>query len=1208
MNRIFALLILALLPCAATAQTVTLEKLLSAPFPSEISAAPTAARVAWIQTERGVCNLFVAAAPEYRARQLTKYSKDDGQRLSAITWSSDAKTIVYIRGDAANRAGENPNPTSDPAGAEQALWRVAVDGGDPVRIGVGSGPAISPRGDQLVFLRRGQIYSTTLTDTKEAKQLLQLRGSASSLRWSPDGSKFAFVSNRGDHSFIGVYEIASKDLRWLAASVDRDGNPEWSPDGTRIAFTRYASGQARSMFAPERSGLPWSIVVADVATSKSKVIWRADEGAGSVPQAVVAENQLLWGAGDRIIFPWERDGWLHLYSVAANGSAATLLTPGAFEVEYAALSPDRREVLFNSNQDDIDRRHLWRVPVGGGKPVSITSGKGIEWMPQMTSDGKTIAYLRSDAKRPAQAVIQSINGGEALGEMRGLSAIPADFPSASLVEPQAVMITAADGMQIHAQLFLPKNPNNEKRPAAIFFHGGSRRQMLLGFHYRDYYHNTYAMNQFMASQGYVALSVNYRSGTGYGLEFREALNYGATGASEFHDVMGAGLYLRSRGDVDGKRIGIWGGSYGGYLTAMGLSRASDLFAAGVDIHGVHDWATRVTAGGGGDDRDAVKIARESSPMYAVEKWRSPVLLVHGDDDRNVAFNQTTELARRLREQKVEFEQLIIPDEIHDFLLHRSWVRIFNASFDFLERKLKNAQPRQTSFNPGSPSSSPSTQPTRVDLLIRNGRVFDGSGANEIKADLGITGDRITFIGDAAKANITATRTLDATGLIVAPGFIDPHTHADEDLSDPQRKANLAFLLQGVTTVVIGSDGRSPLPLSKKLDALNKQGIGTNAVHLVGHGSVRGAVLGQADVQPNAEQLEKMKALVKQGMADGAFGMSTGLYYAPGSYSKTEEVIELAKVVAAQGGIYDTHQRDESSYSIGLLGSIAEVIRIGREAKLPVHISHIKALGVDVWGQSKDAIALIEKARAEGVNVTANQYPYTASGTSLTASLVPRWAEAGGNAELLKRIEDPAVRPRLVKEMEDNLRRRGGANSLLITSSRNRAIVGQRLDAIAKAANKPPVEAALDVIKTGGAGVASFNMSEPDIEAFMKMSWVMTGSDGSGGHPRKYGTYPRKLHEYVFNRHVISLPRMIQASSAQVAETFGIRQRGKLAIGNFADVIVFDEKTVNERATYEQPEQLAVGMKFILVNGKLAVEDGKYTGTLAGRALRKNGGE
>jgi N-acyl-D-aspartate/D-glutamate deacylase len=483
-------------------------------------------------------------------------------------------------------------------------------------------------------------------------------------------------------------------------------------------------------------------------------------------------------------------------------------------------------------------------------------------------------------------------------------------------------------------------------------------------------------------------------------------------------------------------------------------------------------------------------------------------------------------------------------------------------------------------------------------------VIDGTGGAAFKADLGIAGDRIVFVGDAATANRQTDRVIEATGLIVSPGFIDPHTHTANDLSNPKLKSNLPYLAQGVTTVVTGNDGGSPFPVAPALADWNRQGIGSNAMLLVGHGTVRSLTLGSVDVQPSAEQLAKMKLLIKQAMDDGAFGMSTGLYYAPGSFAGTEEVIELARVVAENGGIYDSHMRDESSYNIGLLGSIEEIIRIGREAKLPVQISHIKALGADVWGKSEQVIALVDRSRNEGVEVTANQYPYTASGTSLTASLVPRWAEDGGTARLLKRIDDPAVRPRLLTEMENNLKRRGGADSLLITSAKDFSLKGKRLGAIAKEWNKTPVQAAIEIIRRGGAGVASFNMIESDIENFMKQDWVMTGSDGSDGHPRKYGTYPHKIREYVLNRKVISMPRMIQASSLQVAETFKLRERGKICDGFFADVIVFDEKTIAARSTYEQPELLATGMKYVIVNGKLAIDNGKYTGALAGRTLRK----
>ena len=498
---------------------------------------------------------------------------------------------------------------------------------------------------------------------------------------------------------------------------------------------------------------------------------------------------------------------------------------------------------------------------------------------------------------------------------------------------------------------------------------------------------------------------------------------------------------------------------------------------------------------------------------------------------------------------------------------------------------------------------------QLDLLILHGTLVDGSGKKTRIADVGISGDRIVFVGDAVKAHVAASRTIDATGMIVAPGFIDPHTHTLGDLTNDQSKSNQAYLMQGVTTVVTGNDGGSVLNIGDTLRKWDDQGIGTNGILLAGFGTIRGKVLGPTDAQPNAAQLEEMKQYVARAMDEGAFGLSTGLYYAPQSYSKTEEVIELAKVAAAKGGIYDTHMRSESSAGIGLLGAIKETIQIGREAKIPVHVSHIKALGPDSWNQSKRAIDLIKKANSEGVTASACQYPYTASGTSLQASLIPRWAEVGGRAELLKRIDDPQVRPKLIAEMTENLRGRGGAESLLIVDARDRTLVGKRLNQIAQEMNKTAVEAALDVIKNvGGAGVASFNMNEKDIRRFMKEKFVMTCSDGSTGHPRKYGTFPKKLHEYVFETKLISLPFAVRNSSALTAEWFRIPERGLIRESYFADVIVFDPKTVSDRSTYEQPELPAVGMKFVIVNGKIAVEDGKYTGALAGRALRKSPGQ
>src|SRR5436305_5360104 len=361
-------------------------------------------------------------------------------------------------------------------------------------------------------------------------------------------------------------------------------------------------------------------------------------------------------------------------------------------------------------------------------------------------------------------------------------------------------------------------------------------------------------------------------------------------------------------------------------------------------------------------------------------------------------------------------------------------------------------------------------------------------------------------------------------------------------------------MQGVTTVITGNDGSSPLPIGSALRKWDQQGIGTNAALLVGMCSVRRQVMGMSDSAPTASQLQQMKELVAQGMDDGAFGMSAGLFYAPCSFAATEEVVELAKVSAAKHGYYDTHMRDESSYSIGLLGSIRETIRIGREANLPVHISHIKALGTDVWRQSTEAIRIIREAKGQGIEVTADQYPYSASGTSLVPALMPRWAEAGGREQMLRRFDDPGTRPRLLTEMEHNLKRRRGAQSLLITASADSRATGKNLQQIADARHEAPLDAAIELIKAGSNDVASFNMSEADIENFMKQDFVMTGSDGSPGHPRKFGTFPRKIREYAPKRKVISLPNAIRSSSALTAEALGIKERGALRVGYFADVI------------------------------------------------------
>ncbi len=665
----------------AQAPPFSLDQVLGAAFPTELTAAPSGGRVAWVSNARGVRNIMVAQGPEYRAGRITAYTQDDGRELGQLAWAPDGSAIVYVRVDGANRAGEYPNPALDPNGAAQEVWIATLNGTAPRPIGEGSLPAVSPKGDRVAFIRHGQLWLAPLDGKSAPAEAFKARGTCGRPVWSPDGARIAFESDRGDHAFIGVYEAAAGSLRYLDPSTDFDSQPEWSPDSRSVAFLRIPSTGEREPRGARRSGPPWSIRVAAAETGAGREIWRAHEGPGSVFREVTARNQLLWAADGRIVFPWEGDGWTHLYSVSAQGGDATLLTPGTFEVEDVTLPNGGREILYSSNQGDIDRRHLWMVAATGGRPAEITSGWGIEWSP--VSAGGAVAFLRSDAQHPAHPAIR-------IGaETRDLDpdAIPADFPLAHMVIPQQVVFSSADGLAIHGQLFLPPKgagTPDARHPAVVFFHGGSRRQMLLGWNYMYYYSNAYALNQYLANSGYVVLSVNYRGGIGYGLNFREALGYGPSGGSEYNDVQGAGIYLRSRPEVDPARIAAWGGSYGGYLTALALARASDLYKAGVDLHGVHNWATELEIPPGEPD---YRIAFESSPMASVATWLSPVLLIQGDDDRNVHFNQTVALAAALRRHKVEVEELVFPDEVHDFLLYRSWRRAYEAAADFLNRRL-----------------------------------------------------------------------------------------------------------------------------------------------------------------------------------------------------------------------------------------------------------------------------------------------------------------------------------------------------------------------------------------------------------------------------------------------------------------------------------------------------------------------------------------
>jgi dipeptidyl aminopeptidase/acylaminoacyl peptidase len=683
------------LPHASAQVGFTLEQIMSAPFPEHLTASKTGGRLVWTLDREGRRNIWVAEGPGFQARQLTHYDADDGQALSEVHFSTDGNALVYVRGEGKNPAGQSPNPTSNPSGVEQSVWTIAWNGGEPRKLDAGQSPAISVSGD-VAYIKDNQLWLANLDGCEKPRQIVA-RGHSEDPQWSPDGAKLAFVSARGDHAFIGVYDAGRGSVGFLAPSVDSDSTPRWSLDGKTLAFIRRAAktrDHPEGFFIAPDEPEPWAIWIADVSNASAHEIWHSGkESADSFPE--MAEDTgggvINWAAGGRLLVASAKDGWQHLYSLGTDGKSFTLLTPGNCDVEDWGFTPDKKTVLFNSNcgggKEDIDRRHISSVGVDDGRePVSVTGGEGIEWSPMALADGKTIAYLGSNARQPARLFTAALAPGAAPRVLES-GEWPKDFPSDRLIVPQQTIFRSSDGLELHAQLFLPANlKSGEKRPALIYLHGGPMRQMLLGWHYMYYYSNAYAMNQFLASHGYVVLALNYRSGIGYGHAFYAAPGRAGRGATEYQDVVAAGKYLAARGDVDAQRIGLWGGSYGGYLTALGLGRDSDLFAAGVDFHGVHDWPTD-NWDGKNISPELNKLAHNSSPVTAVDTWRSPVLFIHGDDDRNVYFTQTVDLVVRLRAKNVEIEQLIFPDEVHDFLLHRDWLAAYHATSDFFDRHL-----------------------------------------------------------------------------------------------------------------------------------------------------------------------------------------------------------------------------------------------------------------------------------------------------------------------------------------------------------------------------------------------------------------------------------------------------------------------------------------------------------------------------------------
>ena len=734
-------------PRVVAQKTATIEQYLRPAYPFELATARSAERLAWLAYDEGKRNVYTALAPSFRPVRVTSFLKDDGTDLTSIRISDDGSTVVFVRGHTANRDGWVANPASNPAGAERAIWaaRTAAPG-VAWRVAEGSAPELSPDGRSVLFVRDGQIYRALTSQTRAVSPMdrgedpfIKAWGTNSGPRWSPDGTRIAFVSTRTDHSFIGIYDVKMRTMKYMAPDVDRDTSPAWSHDGKRIAFIRRpglpfgqqaqqggggigvppgpaaqpaatpagrggaqgrqgggrqgggrGGGRGAADAPPDqpdprpgltratfRGGYTMSLWVGDPATGEAREFWHTtpDE------RVFTGINAIQW-AGDHVVFSVQvpNDEWDRWFSVPLAGPSTakpTLLTTTDGIIEDAtssSLSKDGKTFYYTTNTGDIDRRHVWAVPTAGGTPKQISTGKGIETFPVAFASGTRLAALTADARRPQSVGIVTVGTGD---QRVIYPTLTADFPLDAHVEPQAITLKAADGFEFYNQLFVPKDIRaGERRPAMIFVHGGPSRQMLLGYHYRHFYHMAYAVDQWLVSQGYIVMSVNYRSGVGYGRSFRTAANTGGRGNSEYGDVLAAGKFLQGRPDVDPKRIGIWGLSYGGVLTAQALARNSDIFVAGVDLAGVHLW---------GSSLEPNDVSYQSSAIGAIDGWKSPVLLVHGDDDRNVAFQQTTGLVQLLRARNVHYELIVFPDDVHDSLLHSRWIYTFKRMDEFLKK-------------------------------------------------------------------------------------------------------------------------------------------------------------------------------------------------------------------------------------------------------------------------------------------------------------------------------------------------------------------------------------------------------------------------------------------------------------------------------------------------------------------------------------------
>ncbi len=667
----------------------SLAQVLSYPLPTALSASADGRTIVYAINQQGKRSIWIARAPQYQPKRIVAYTSDDGQSIGSVQISADGSHVVYVHGN-------SENPSLQLSKPEPQVYAVDVGTGAQALLGAGYGPAISADGAQVAFLNKNAVWTVPIDGQTAARQLFYDQGKDSDLQWQPHGDALAFTSTRDDHSLIGVYRGPNRPLQFLAPSVYNDMEERWSPDGTRIAFARTPGDGGAPQSPLQRPIVPWSLMVAQISDGSARAMWRGPRTERASFPTEGGDVDLTWAGNDRVVFISEMDNWPHLYAVSAEQSAKRL-TSGNFAVTSFTVSPDGQSIIYSANTGrtagDIDRWHLYRVNIANGATQTLTSGASSQWWPAQLADGH-IMYVTATAQQPPMIAFADANGSQRR-LLDGLL-LPGDFPASKLVTPRDVTYHAPDGTLIHAQLFEPST--NARRvtnryPAVIFVHGGPMRQMLLTWNSSGYYSNAYAVDQYLAQRGIAVLSINYRSGIDYGHDFHYALRRGWTGASEYQDVLAGAHWLQAQREIDGAHIGIWGGSWGGYLTALALARNSDVFKAGVDFSGVHNLSHDAVWYFHGEQADTIdlkpwiQLGWQSSPDASIAKWRSPVLLIQGDDDPDVSFHQLVDLVPRLEEHHVPYQLLVFPDEGHSFLRYATWLRADTATAAFLTEHL-----------------------------------------------------------------------------------------------------------------------------------------------------------------------------------------------------------------------------------------------------------------------------------------------------------------------------------------------------------------------------------------------------------------------------------------------------------------------------------------------------------------------------------------